>query len=210
MPLASLLTELSAGFVLGLSAGLTPGPLSVLVLSQSLRHGVKEGIKVAIAPILTDLPIVILCLTLAGGVTRIDGALAVLTFGGAVYLAYLAYESVRALPPSMSEIDSAPRSLQKGALVNVLNPHPYLFWLTVGASIVFRGYAEGGTVRVIAFVAPFYAMLVGSKVMLAVLAGRSGRALPVRVYGAVTRGLAVLLAAFATLLLLEGVDLLRQ
>ena len=46
------------GVVFGLAAGLMPGPLLALVIQQTLRHGPGEGIKVAAAPLLTDLPIV--------------------------------------------------------------------------------------------------------------------------------------------------------
>jgi threonine/homoserine/homoserine lactone efflux protein len=38
---------LTAGIVLGLSAGFSPGPLTAFVISQALRYGVKEGLKVS-------------------------------------------------------------------------------------------------------------------------------------------------------------------
>jgi threonine/homoserine/homoserine lactone efflux protein len=54
---------LSAGITLGLSAGFSPGPLSTLVISHSLRYGTREGVKVAMAPFITDVPIVfVVCL----------------------------------------------------------------------------------------------------------------------------------------------------
>jgi len=206
----SMLAEITAGLVLGLSAGITPGPLSVLVLTQSLRHGAVEGIKVAIAPILTDLPIVALCLVLAGSVAQVGGVLAALSVLGAIYLIYLAYESMKARPLELEGSEFEPRSLRRGALVNVLNPHPYLFWLTVGAPIVVRGFGQGGVARASAFIAPFYLMLVGSKVVMALLAGTTGRALPPRAYVFVVRGLGVLLLVFAAALLREGIVLLRN
>ena len=43
------LTYITTGFILGLS-GLIPGPLLTLVISETLKHGVKEGIKVAASP----------------------------------------------------------------------------------------------------------------------------------------------------------------
>ena len=50
---------LSAGVVMGLSAGFSPGPLLALVLSHTVRYGVREGVKIALAPLLTDLPIIL-------------------------------------------------------------------------------------------------------------------------------------------------------
>ena len=55
---ASLLT----GVIFGLSAGFAPGPLLTLVITQTLKHNIKEGVKVALAPLLTDLPIILAAL----------------------------------------------------------------------------------------------------------------------------------------------------
>jgi hypothetical protein len=49
---------LGIGIIFGLSAGLAPGPLLMLVISDTLRHGIKAGVKVALAPVITDLPII--------------------------------------------------------------------------------------------------------------------------------------------------------
>ncbi|MFZ0611777.1 MAG: LysE family translocator, partial [Desulfobacterales bacterium] len=51
-------TYLVTGIILGLSGGLTPGPLLTLVITETLKHGFREGAKVSLAPLLTDLPIV--------------------------------------------------------------------------------------------------------------------------------------------------------
>ncbi|MES9860524.1 MAG: hypothetical protein ABW157_19515 [Candidatus Thiodiazotropha sp. LLP2] len=57
-----MLSTISAGIVLGLSAGFSPGPLLTLVISETLQHDIRAGIKVAVAPIITDLPIIIFSL----------------------------------------------------------------------------------------------------------------------------------------------------
>ena len=50
---------LIAGITLGMYAAFSPGPLFVLLISQTLKHGYNEGVKVAFAPLITDLPIII-------------------------------------------------------------------------------------------------------------------------------------------------------
>ncbi|MFK5986205.1 MAG: hypothetical protein QM479_12390 [Pseudomonadota bacterium] len=52
------------GIALALSAGFAPGPLLTLVISETLQHDIKAGIKVAFAPIITDFPIMIKALSL--------------------------------------------------------------------------------------------------------------------------------------------------
>lgn len=90
---------------------------------------------------------------------------------------------------------------------NLLNPHPWLFWLTVGAAVLARAMARGWPAAA-AFLFGFYLLLVGAKMAVALLAGRYRNLLAGRAYRAAMRGLAALLAVFAVLLLWEGLALL--
>ena len=54
------------GLSLGLSAGLAPGPLLALVIQRSLQNGLASGLRVALAPLITDLPIVALAFFVVG------------------------------------------------------------------------------------------------------------------------------------------------
>ena len=126
------------GIVLGLGAGLAPGPLLVLVVAHSVRHGTRAGIKVAIAPLITDLPIIGLAVLALTGVAPPDGFLGVIAIAGATFLGYLSYESLTVAPQSAVAHAPRARSLRTGIIANLLNPYPYLFWLTVGAPTVMR------------------------------------------------------------------------
>ena len=59
-----MLQFIATGTILGASAGVAPGPLLTLVVAETLKHNIKEGIKVSLAPIITDMPIIILSLFL--------------------------------------------------------------------------------------------------------------------------------------------------
>lgn len=41
---------LTFGSILGLSAGMSPGPLFALVISETIAHDIRAGIKVALVP----------------------------------------------------------------------------------------------------------------------------------------------------------------
>lgn len=60
-----MMTALASGVLLGLSAGLAPGPILALVLAQTLRHGSREGCKIALTPLITDPPIILVALAMA-------------------------------------------------------------------------------------------------------------------------------------------------
>lgn len=203
-----MLEYLAMGAVLGLAAGFSPGPLLALVLAQSIRFGTREGLKVAAAPLLTDLPIVVLATALVAVAAGTAGwILGAISLAGAVFVAYLGIESIRTTGVQAGRPDEAPRSWARGALVNALSPHPYLFWVAVGAPTLILAWEEG-PLAAAAFLAGFYACLVGSKMLLAVIAGRSGGRLRGGAYRAVMVVLGVLLLLFAVRLAVEGLRLL--
>jgi threonine/homoserine/homoserine lactone efflux protein len=203
-----VLEYLATGVVLGLAAGFAPGPLLALILAQSIRFGTREGLKVAAAPLLTDLPIVILATALvAAAAGTAGGVLGAISLAGAAFVAYLGIEAIRTTGVQAGRPDEAPRSWARGALVNALSPHPYIFWVTVGAPILIRAWADG-PLAAAAFLVGFYACLVGAKMLLAVIAGRSGGRLRGGAYRAVMVVLGAVLLLFAVRLAGEGLRLL--
>ena len=103
-----MFTFLGAGIVLGLSAGLSPGPLLALVMAHSLRHGSREGAKVALAPLLTDLPIILIAVLILKQFSSIQIVLGVVSIIGGLFVTYLAYESLRTNQIDAHLIESTP------------------------------------------------------------------------------------------------------
>lgn len=209
MLISTLYTFLGAGVILGLSAGFSPGPLLTLVVSQTLRHGAREGIKVALAPLLTDLPIILASFFILQHFAHSETLLGGISLVGGAFVLHLAVDSFRARPLSAELPQQAPRSLGRGVLVNFLSPHPYLFWMTVGAPLMVKACTRAPLASV-AFAAGFYTCLVGAKVLLALLSGRCRAVISGRVHEVLLRFLGVLLLIFAGLLIREGVQLLAR
>lgn len=203
-----MLEFLATGALLGLAAGFSPGPLMALVLAQGLRFGTREGMKVAAAPLITDVPIVILATTLVGAAAGVAaGLLGAISLAGAAFVGWLGWESIRTTGIEAGRPDEAPRSWTRGAVVNALSPHPYLFWVTVGAPVLIRAAGES-PLAAAAFLGGFYACLVGAKMILAIVAGRSGGRLRGGTYRGVMAVLGGLLLLFAVRLGVEGLRLL--
>jgi len=197
---------LTTGTVLGLSAGIAPGPLLALVISETLRHGMKAGVKVALAPIISDLPIVALALYILAKLSAFHIILGTISFLGGFVLLYMGYESLVTKGVNLGFKDLNPESFKKGIIVNVLNPHPYLFWVSIGGPATIKAWDQSGFAAV-AFVGSFYLLLVGSKILLAVLVGRYRSFLTGRFYVYTMRILGLILLAFALLLFRDGLNL---
>lgn len=197
---------LLSGILLGLSSGLSPGPLLTLVVSETLRHGARAGIGVALAPLLTDLPIVLVAVLLLRPLTDQTVPLALINLGGGLYLAWLGLEGLRFRGAELEPTDPV-GSLRRGVIANFLNPSPYLFWLAVGAPTVLAAWRESWPAAA-AFIVTFYVLLVGSKVALALALGRARHLLRSGSYIVLMRGLGLLLLAYALLLLRESWRLL--
>ena len=195
------------GSVLGLSAGMAPGPLLALVVSETLAHDVRSGIRVALAPLVSDLPIVLLTLFLLSKLSEFHSVLGGISLVGGGVIFSMGVKGIRTSGVVLDMHDQAPRSLGKGVLVNILSPHPYLFWISVGAPAMTRAMAVTPGAA-ICFVAGFYILLVGSKVGLALMVGRWKFFLTGRVYVATMKCLGAVLCGLAILLFAEGLDLL--
>ncbi|HEX3013236.1 MAG TPA: LysE family translocator [Methanobacterium sp.] len=198
---------LIAGITLGLYSGFSPGPLLILLISQTLKHGCREGIKVAFSPLITDLPIIAVSLIFLSFVAGYNSILGIISILGGLFLLYMAYESfkTRGLTGDIEAED--PKSLKKGITVNFLNPSPYLFWITVGGPIIITAYT-GSILTPLMFIIGFYALLIGSKIILAFAAGKSREFITGRPYLYIMRILGVVLVIFALYFFNQGVHLL--
>jgi threonine/homoserine/homoserine lactone efflux protein len=197
---------LGLGLSMGLGAGISPGPLLALVVTASLRSGLAGGLRVALSPFITDLPIITLSVLLVdllpSGALRWVG-----TVGGLVVI-WMGVETLRpvrhaALPAEAGEPGEPRRELWRGVAANALNPHPYLFWATVGGPALVSGWRISPA-HALAFLVPFYMLLVGSKMAIAWLVSRQAGGLSLIWYRWALAGCGLLLLAMGALLIYQA------
>ena len=198
---------LIAGITLGLYSGLSPGPLLILLISQTLKHGYREGVKVAFSPLITDLPIIAVSLIFLSFVAGYSPILGIISILGGLFLLYMAYESFKTRGITGDIEVEEPKSLKKGITVNFLNPSPYLFWITVGGPLIISAYT-GSILAPLMFIIGFYALLVGSKIVLAFATGKSREFITGKPYLHIMRILGIVLVLFALYFFNQGVHLL--
>ena len=158
--------------MLGLSAAMLPGPFQAFLVSESVRRGWRRTLPVALAPLLSDGPVLVLVFLVVGRFPPqlLEG----LRVAGGVFVAYLAYGTLRALIAGTSAGGGAYGGVVKGAVTNLLNPNPWLFWGLVGAPIAIAAWHTAPPYA-LAFMIAFYGVMVSATGVLIVLFGSAAR-----------------------------------
>ena len=164
----------SAALLMGLGEGLKPGPLNTLVISETLQHNWKAGMKVSLSPLITDAPIITISAFLWSQATSLSGVESALYLAGAAFLTWLGIDGLRSASPDYSDIEKtdAEHSLRRGIITNLLNPNPWMFWTLAGAPFMVAAWNQSAWMP-FAFVIPFLTVLIGVKILIAVTFDRS-------------------------------------
>ncbi len=196
------ITYLIKGAFLGLSAGISPGPLLALVISETLRYNVKAGVKAAFAPLFTDLLLVGLCFTINYYLWSFDLFINIISIAGIAYMIFFGIDCLKTKGISIDDKKSGMSSLKKGIIINIFNPHPWLFWICVGVPLTIKAYSVSFLTSFI-FLFSIYVTLIGSKVLIAILTGKSKEFLNGKSYIWIMRALGIALFGFAFYLILS-------
>jgi len=149
------------GMGYGFAAAVQPGPFQTYVISQTLRNGWRQTLPAALAPLISDGPILILTLLVLSHVPvwferflYIAGGFFIL------YLAYIAFVAWRSFDEARIVTHSASRqSAVRAAMMNALSPGPYLYWSLVTGPILLTGWRQAPA-NGVGFLVSFYAMMV--------------------------------------------------
>lgn len=169
--------ELIQGATLGFSAAASPGPYQAFLLAQVLRNGTLRSLPLALAPLVSDGPIIALMLLV---LTRAPPALLRgLQLAGGAFLLWVAFGLLRSLrragAPGLAPAAEPPRrAFLRGVAMNALGPGPWVFWSLVSGPILVRSW-NAAPVRGLAFLLGFYLLLCGGNAALLVVFGTAHR-----------------------------------
>ncbi|MBV7394727.1 LysE family translocator [Mameliella sediminis] len=115
----------------GLALNLTPGPDMMFCLAQGLRGGARCGWAASTGVALGGMVHVLLAgLGLGALVAALPGAFDVIRWGGAAYLAWIAWKTLRTpIAGSDAPALTPSRAMRQGFVVNITNPKFILFVL---------------------------------------------------------------------------------
>ena len=149
------------GITFGFAAAVQPGPFQTYLMSRALNHGWRRTLPAAFAPLISDGPIILLALLVLNSIPLWWER--VLQTAGGFFLLYLALGTFKAwrVFSSTSSVptESGSMNLLKAALVNVLNPNPYLGWMLVMGPLLMKAWRQA-PVQGIALVVAFYGTII--------------------------------------------------
>ncbi|MFN2281709.1 MAG: LysE family translocator [Anaerolineales bacterium] len=165
---------LLVGISYALSAGLQPGPLQAFFIAKVAEGGWRRALPAAFAPLVSDGPIALVSLLLLSSLP--DSFRGWLQFAGGILLlifAWSAFRNTRSdLPSPTADPGSTPKTIGQAALINLLNPNPYLGWSLVMGPAVISAW-EAGPALAVVLLASFYITMISTSLALIYLIGRA-------------------------------------
>jgi threonine/homoserine/homoserine lactone efflux protein len=149
------------GITLAFAAAVQPGPLQTYIISQTLKKGWRATLPAAFAPVISDVPIVALILSLLS--TMPENFIVFLRIAGGLFLLYLGFRAYQTWKEFDEKSDIADESgqqtLYNAVIVNLLNPNPYLGWSLIMGPLFLEGWRIA-PMRGIALIIGFYSTMI--------------------------------------------------
>ena len=169
-----MLEYLLIGMSYALSAATQPGPLQAFFLAKIAENGWRRTLPAAFAPLVSDGPIALVAILLLQSlpVSFRD----YLQFAGGLLLLYLAWRSLQGLrkepEPEDENLSSQPKTILQAALINLLNPNPYLGWsLVMGPAVLDAWGKQPG--YAITLLLAFYITMISASMIVIYLMGQA-------------------------------------
>jgi threonine/homoserine/homoserine lactone efflux protein len=170
-----MVNNILIGISYALSAGLQPGPLQAFFLAKVAEQGWRRTLPAAFAPLISDGPIALVSILLLNILPETFRNL--LQLAGGFLLLYFAWNAFRNWREDQvvdfGESESTPKTVFQAALINLLNPNPYLGWSLVMGPAVVAAWAKSPGTAISLLLAFYITMIITSMVMIYLM----GRAL---------------------------------
>ena len=200
-----------AAFALGFALGAAPGPVQLLILSETAKRGLEGGLRVMLGANLTLLGILVI---LALGFASLEpgpGVIRTLQAVGGSFLLWIGVVELRSIRDEARSTVDAPSQgavarlgpTTKGVAAVLLNPGAWIFFATTASALIANATSDGGTGAALA-AAVAMAIGVSCSDLTFTILGSGGR----RLFG--ERGLRWIRMGLAALLVAIGVAFVTQ
>lgn len=208
-----VITIFALSFLVGLSGAASPGPLIVLNIRESIRHGFIAGPYIATGHSLLELIMVILLSLGLEKLLMVQGIPSAIAFSGGGFLLYMSWGIlknpkqgsllVKEDYPREKSNQPARLTILSGALVTLGNPFWFVWWLTIGVTMLTRSSIIGSLGSVVFYFGHILAdYSCSSLISFTISTGR--RFLTIRIYGYIMIGCAIFLTLIGIYFIFSG------
>jgi threonine/homoserine/homoserine lactone efflux protein len=150
---------IGGAFALGFALGAAPGPVQMLILSETAKRGLEGGLHVMLGANLTLLGILVVLALGFSSLAPGPGAIRTLQVVGGLFLLWIGGIELRSiLIEARSRLggDLAPVAAgrlgptAKGVASVILNPGAWVFFATTGSALIAKVTSDGGTASALA------------------------------------------------------------
>lgn len=162
-----MLYYLIFGITYSFAAVAQPGPFQAFLFSQSITNGWRKTFPLVFAPLISDLPVILLVLLVLTNLPH--EVLWILQITGGVFLIYLAFNAYKAwlkFHQNVAQDVSPQLNIFKAAMVNILNPNPYMAWSLILGPLLIKAWNVSPTNGIVLILAFYSFMIIFSIAMI--------------------------------------------
>ena len=156
---------------------------------------------------MTDLPIIVVSIYLLNILSSTTEILGIISLMGGLFLIYIGFKNFNAKIAATGQGTNYATSIKYGILTNILSPHPYLFWITVGAPTFIKA-SQTDQAAGYYFIGGFYLLFFSSKIGVAILTGFFNNILTGKTYHFMLKLLALAIILFAVVMIYDGIGMI--
>lgn len=146
--------QVATAFGLGFALGAAPGPVQLLILSETSRRGIAGGLRVMVGANGTLLVVMVVLALGFSSAQPGPGVLRALRVVGGAFLVYLGAVELRSLHAlDIRDQREGRRELgptAKGVMSVVVSPGAWVFFATTASAVVADATADGGRIAALA------------------------------------------------------------
>jgi len=159
------------GLALGISASAAPGPFQTYLVNQTLLSGWRKSITISFAPLIADIPIVLISVLLLDQVPT--SLMDWISAAGGCFILYIAWKSWGqwrrfSHSPLADPEPTTDNQLLNGILMNLLSPGPYAFWALVNGPLLISAINKSWFNGLV-FIIGFYGALITGFIAIALI-----------------------------------------
>jgi threonine/homoserine/homoserine lactone efflux protein len=165
------------GFLLGVGAALSVGPIFVTIIQEAATRGFDSSFRIIIGSAVADLILLVPALAFTWIIQRVADASFWVSIIGICFFLYLAIEALRdSYRIWTAKHQPAPHnnwSFFKGLFANLANPLTWTFWLAMGTPTMLHTYQQGGWFGLLLFTVTWFVVASGLEAIIAFVIARS-------------------------------------